>query len=168
MKTRVFASAAIVGLILSGSAAIAPVLAAEPVFSTILLEQVVNRTPDQAWARIGAYCAIAEWGNTSCRSAGGNSVSVGAQRRLGDGGDQIMVGRTDHSYTYTGVDAPVLYYGTLAVEPMDRGRKTKIVYTLFHDVAALTAPDARRADRDARSRKMAGALDKMKELAEAP
>ena len=28
----------------------------------------------------------------------------------------------------------ILYHGTLAVEPLDRGSKTKIVYTLFYDI----------------------------------
>ena len=30
-------------------------------YTTILLDKVVNRTPDQTWAKIGPYCAIATW-----------------------------------------------------------------------------------------------------------
>ena len=30
-------------------------------YTTIILEKTVNRTPDQTWAKIGPYCAIATW-----------------------------------------------------------------------------------------------------------
>ena len=52
MKTGFFAGAAM-ALLLAGGAQ-----AAAPEWNTILLEKVVDRTPDQVWARIGGYCTI--------------------------------------------------------------------------------------------------------------
>src|SRR5205814_151644 len=51
MKTGFLASAAIAISLLA-----VPAQAAE--YVTILLEKVVDRTPDQTWAKIGGYCAI--------------------------------------------------------------------------------------------------------------
>ena len=41
----------------------------------------------------------------------------------------------------------ILYHGTLAVEPLDRGRQTKIVYTLFYDQAPLGTDQAKAENR---------------------
>ena len=79
-----------------------------------------------------------------------------------------MVAATSHSYSYAQITSPIFYHGTLAVEPMDRGRKSKIVYTLFYDVAPLTTSQARQADRRQRTARFGAALDKMKEMAETP
>ena len=71
MKTGFFASAAIAAALLAS----APVHAAE--YTTILLEKVVNKTPDQTWAKIGGYCAIAQWLKVTCVITSGNQVSLG-------------------------------------------------------------------------------------------
>ena len=63
--------------------------------------------------------------------------------------------------------SPIFYHGTLAVEPLDRGRKTKIVYTLFYDIGALT-PELKLADRANRTKRFGDALDEMKKMAETP
>ena len=55
MKTGFLAGAAIAAAILVS----VPAGAAE--YTSILLEKVVNRTPDQTWAKIGPYCAITTW-----------------------------------------------------------------------------------------------------------
>ena len=60
MKTGFLASAAIAVAMLAAPAA----RAAE--YTTILLDKVVNRTPDQTWAKIGPYCAIATWLKVTC------------------------------------------------------------------------------------------------------
>jgi hypothetical protein len=163
VKAAIFAGAA---LLLPA----VPAAAADkaPEFGTILLEKVVDRTPDQVWARIGPYCAIQQWLEVPCQITTGNSVGVGTNRRLRGTTDEVMVAVTSHSYTYAQPQSPIFYHGTLAVEPLERGTRSKIVYTLFYDVSPLTTAEARQADRRQRTDRFTAALDKMKELAEAP
>jgi len=169
MKTGFFASAAIA----MGLLATVPAQAA-PEFTTILLEKVVDRTPDQTWAKIGPYCAIATWLKVTCAYTVGNQISVGTIRRLNGKTDEIIVAATPYSYTYAQPEtdvqpqSPIFYHGTLAVEPLDRGRKTKIVYTLFYDQAPLGTVEAKVANRQQRSKRFGDALDAMKAMAESP
>ncbi len=168
MKTGFFASAAIALAMLAA----VPAQAAE--YTTILLEKVVNRTPDQTWAKIGPYCSIAQWLNAPCVITAGNGVSVGTIRRLNGKTDEIIVAATPYSYTYAQPEtdvqpqSPIFYHGTLAVEPLDRGRKTKIVYTLFYDQAPLGTVEAKVANRAQRTKRFGDALDAMKAMAELP
>ncbi|HVW74382.1 MAG TPA: SRPBCC family protein [Rhizomicrobium sp.] len=162
MKTGFFAGAAIVLAML----ATVPAQAAE--YTTILLEKIVDRTPDQTWAKIGPYCSIAQWLNAPCVITQGNGVSVGTIRRLRGTTDEIMVAATPYSYTYTQPNSPILYHGTLAVEPMDRGRKTKIVYTLFYDQAPLNTDQAKAQNRAERTKRFSDALDAMQKMVETP
>ena len=167
MRAGLFAGAAMT-LLMTGAAG-----AATPEWNTILLEKVVNRTPDQVWAKIGPYCAIQQWLKLkSCVITSGNQVSVGTNRRLNGKTDEIMVAVTPHSYSYAQQPSdiqpasPIFYHGTLAVEPLDRGRKTKIVYTLFYDIGGLT-PEQRAADRANRIQHFGEGLEIMKQMAEA-
>src|SRR3954464_14043183 len=168
MKTGFLASAAIAmsWLALPAQAA--------PEWATILMEKVVDRTPDQTWAKIGPYCAIQTWLKVPCVVTAGNQVSVGTNRRLNGKTDEIIVAMTPYSYTYAQPvsdvqpESPIFYHGTLAVEPLDRGRKTKIVYTLFYDQAPLNTTEAKIANREQRTKRFMEALDNMKAMAEAP
>lgn len=152
---------------------IAPAQAA-PEWNVILLEKVVNRTPDQTWAKIGPYCAIATWLKVTCQITSGNQLSVGTNRRLNGKTDEIIVAQTPYSYTYgqqaSDIQAasPIFYHGTLSVEPLDRGRKTKIVYTLLYDQAPLGTAEAKIANREQRTKRFTEALDNMKAMAESP
>ena len=168
MKSGFFASAAIALSVpvLGAMLAATPSQAAE--YTTILLEKVVDRAPDQTWAKIGPYCAIAQWLKVTCVITAGNGVSVGSNRLLNGNNNEIMVGATPYSYTYTQPSTTILYHGTLAVEPLDRGRKTKIVYTLFYDQAPLGTDQAKAENRAQRTARFNQALDAMKEMAEAP
>jgi hypothetical protein len=161
------------------SAAIAMALLAVPAqaaeFTTILLEKVVDRTPDQTWAKIGPYCAIQTWLKVPCAITGNvTGTPIGSNRRLNGKTDEVMVAATPYSYTYaqptTDIqpESPIFYHGTLAVEPLDRGRKTRIVYTLFYDQAPLNTTEAKIADRERRTKRFMEALDNMKAMAEAP
>ena len=167
MKTGFLASAAIAMAMLGAPAA----GAAE--YTTIILDKIVNRTPDQTWAKIGPYCAIATWLKVTCVVTTGNQVSVGTIRRLNGKTDEIIVAATPSSYSYaqplTDVqpESPIFYHGTLAVEPLDRGRKTKIVYTLFYDQAPLGTDQAKAENRATRTKRLNEALDAMKAMAEA-
>jgi hypothetical protein len=171
MKTM-FAAAAIAALLAGPAMAQTPAPAAHE-WNSILLEKVVDRTPDQTWAKIGGYCAIATWLKVTCVLTSGNQISVGTNRRLNGKTDEIMVAATPWSYTYAQQpsdiqpESPIFYHGTLAVEPLERGRKTKIVYTLFYDIGALDA-EKKAADRAARTKRFGEALDNMKQMAETP
>ena len=76
--------------------------------------------------------------------------------------------RADLSWAEIQPESPIFYHGTLAVEPLDRGRKTKIVYTLFYDQAPLGTNEAKIANREQRTKRFMEALDSMKAMAEAP
>jgi Polyketide cyclase / dehydrase and lipid transport len=162
MKTSFLASAAIAAAMLMS----VPAGAAE--YTTILLEKVVNRTPDQTWAKIGPYCSIATWLKVKCVITAGNGSTVGSNRLLNDNNNEIMVASTPWSYTYTQPSTTILYHGTLAVEPLDRGRQTKIVYTLFYDQAPLGTDQAKAENRAMRTKRFGEALDAMKAMAESP
>lgn len=148
-------------------AALLPVAVRAADYNVILLEKVVDRTPDQTWAKIGPYCAIATWLKVTCAITAGNQVSVGTNRLLNGNNNELMVAMTPYSYTYTQPTSTILYHGTLAVEPLDRGRKTKIVYTLIYDIEPLKTAEERAADRDRRTKRFSEALDNMKTMAEA-
>ncbi len=127
---------------------------------------MVDRTPDQTWAKIGPYCAIAQWLKVTCVITAGNGVSVGSNRLLNGNNNEIMIAATPYSYSYTQPSTTILYHGTLAVEPLDRGRKTKIVYTLFYDQAPLGTDQAKAENRAQRTKRFDEALDAMKAMAE--
>ena len=174
MKTGFFASAAIAAAILAVSTVQSTAQApaqnpARPAeYTTIILDKIVDRTPDQTWAKIGPYCAIAQWLKVSCVITAGNGVSVGSNRLLNGNNNEIMIAATPYSYSYTQPSTTILYHGTLAVEPLEHGRKTKIVYTLFYDQAPLNTTEAKIANREQRTKRFNEALDNMKAMAEAP
>jgi len=168
MGKRFLASAAIAAVLLVSG----PAGAAE--YTTILLDKIVDRTPDQTWAKIGPYCAIATWLKVTCVITAGNQLSVGTNRRLNGKTDEIIVAQTPYSYTYgqqpsdIQPGSPIYYHGTLAVEPLDRGRKTKIVYTLLYDQAPLGTDQGKAENRAQRTKRFTEALENMKGIAESP
>jgi hypothetical protein len=164
MKTGFLASAAIAAAMLVTTVASSG--AAE--YTSILLDKVVNKTPDQTWAKIGPYCSIATWLKVTCVLTTGNGYAVGSNRLLNGNNNEILVAATPYSYTYTQPSSTILYHGTLAVEPLDRGRQTKIVYTLFYDQAPLGTDQAKAENRATRTKRFNEALDAMKAMAEAP
>jgi hypothetical protein len=162
MKTGFFASAAMGAMLLAA----VPAAAAE--YTSIILEKAVDRSPDETWRKIGPYCAIATWLKVTCVMTAGNGVSVGSNRLLNGNNNEIMVAATPFSYTYTQPSSTILYHGTLAVEPTDRGAHSKIVYTLFYDQAPLNTPEAKAENRATRTKRFTEALEAMKQMAEAP
>ena len=66
---------------------------------------MVNKTPDQTWAKIGPYCAIATWLKVTCVIT--NNVTgtpFGTNRLLNGNNNEVMVASTTYSYTYTQPD----------------------------------------------------------------
>lgn len=139
---------------------------ARPTYTSIPLEIDVNRPAAEVWKRIGKYCDIGEWLRIPCTITAGKDGEVGAVRSVAN---EVLVGRTDLSYTYT---QPVregrpynLYHGTLEARPVTP-TTSKIVYTLFFDNSMLADDAARERDRAQRTTQFTTAMQNMKILAE--
>jgi len=91
---------------------------------------------------------------------------VGAVRSIGN---EILVGKTELSYTYTQpvrTGQPyILYHGTLEARPLT-ATTSKLVYTLLYDSSTLADDAAREADKQRRTTTFTQALENMKILAE--
>src|SRR5437762_2253049 len=79
-------------------AAVASSASANPTYVSILMETTVNRPAAEVWKRVGKYCDIGEWLRVACTITSGKDGEVGAVRSIGT---EILVGKTDLSYTYT-------------------------------------------------------------------
>ena len=139
---------------------------AAPTYTSIPLEIAVNRPAADVWKRIGKYCDIGEWLRIPCTITSGKDGEFGAVRSVAG---EVLVGRTELSYTYT---QPVrdgrpynLYHGTLEARPVTP-TTSKIVYTLFFDNSMLADDAAREADRTRRIAQFTTAIENMKILAE--
>lgn len=139
-------------------------------YVTIRKAVEVDAPADAVWARVGGYCAIAEWMKTSCAYVVG-SGGIGTLRKILNGAVlEAMVGASPRSYTYwqaQGNMAVASYHGTLAAEPLGPGR-TRLTYTLFYDQAAFPSEAARKAQHDRLDGRFQGFLEVMKAMAEAP
>ena len=146
----------------------ASVVVANPTYTTIPLEIEVNRPAAEVWARIGKYCDIAEWLPVvkSCKMLSGTEGEVGSVRSVAN---EVLVGKTQYSYTYTQTPREGrpynLYHGTLEVRPVT-DKTSKIVYTLMYDNSMLPDDGAREKDKAARTATFTGAIQNMKTLAE--
>lgn len=147
----------------------APLQVANPQYVSIPMEITINKPVKEVWARIGKYCDIAEWLQipTGCTITSGKDGEVGAVRTVGA---EILVGKTEYSYTYT---QPVregrlynLYHGTLEARPVD-AKTTQIYYTLVYDLSLVAGDEAaKKADVERRRVAFTRALNNMKILAE--
>ncbi len=144
----------------------APAFAAD--YSVIHLETTVNAPIDTAWAKIGGYCAIQDWIKrlTPCVMTGDGGV--GSIRKLGPAGavTEVLVAATKYSYTYAQPNNTILYHGTLAAEPIDKGH-TKLLYTLIYDQEPDGTPEAKDKDRANRTNNFTTGLANMKAIVEA-
>jgi hypothetical protein len=133
------------------------------------MEVTVNKPVAEVWKRVGKYCDISEWLTipAGCQITSGKDGEVGAVRTIGS---EILVGKTEYSYTYT---QPVregrpynLYHGTLEARAIDK-KKTKLLYTLIYDLSLVSGDDAaKQADVERRRTAFTRALNNMKILAE--
>ena len=138
----------------------------KPTYITIPLEVAINKPASEVWKRIGKYCDIGEWFRLPCKIVSGNDGEIGAIRSVAD---EILVGRSELSYTYT---QPVkagkpynLYHGTLEARPVT-ATTSKLVYTLVYDNSMLADDAAREKDRAQKTAVFTRALENMKILAE--
>jgi hypothetical protein len=142
------------------------IVVASPTYTSIPMEIAVNRPAADVWKRIGKFCDIGEWLRIPCTITSGKDGEFGAIRSVAN---EVLVGKTELSYTYT---QPVregrpynLYHGTLEARPVT-ATTSKIVYTLFFDNSMTGDEAAREADRARRTATFNQALQNMKILAE--
>ena len=175
MHTRIYRSFAGCALAMAGLAAAAsgqgrgpqaPLAVEHPNYVSVTMEVTVNKPAAETWARVGKYCDIGEWLQVPCMIMSGKDGEVGAVRSIGN---EIMVGKTDLSYTYT---QPVrvgqmynMYHGTVEARPLT-ATSCKLIYTLVWDNSNLTDDAARDRDKEQRRTTFQRALDNMKILAE--
>ena len=141
---------------------------ANPTYTSIPMEIDVNRSAADVWKRIGKFCDIGEWLQipAGCKILSGKDGEFGAVRSVAN---EILVGKTELSYTYTQPvrnDRPYnMYHGTLEARPVT-ATTSKIVYTLFFDNSMLADDAARQADVERRRTQFMRAMQNMKTLAE--
>src|SRR5215469_10760113 len=137
-----------------------------PTYVTIPLEITVNRPAAEVWKRVGKFCDIGEWLRIACTITSGKDGEVGAVRSVAG---EVMVGKTELSYTYTQTvraGRPYnLYHGTLEARPVT-ATTSKIVYTLVFDNSMLADDAAREKDRAQKTAVFTRAIQNMKTLAE--
>jgi hypothetical protein len=141
---------------------------ANPTYASIPMEIAVNKPAADVWKRVGKYCDIGEWLQipAGCKILVGTDGEFGAVRSVAN---EILVGKTELSYTYTQPvrnDRPYnMYHGTLEARPVT-ATTSKLVYTLFFDNSMLPDDKARAEDLERRRTTFMRALQNMKTLAE--
>jgi hypothetical protein len=144
----------------------ASIIVASPTYTSIPLQIDVNRPAAEVWKRIGKYCDIGEWLRIPCTITSGKDGELGAVRSVAN---EVLVGKTELSYTYTQPPREGrpynLYHGTLEARPLTP-TTSRIVYTLFFDNSMLPDDAARERDRAQRTTQFTTALQNMKILAE--
>lgn len=141
---------------------------ANPTYASIPMEITVNKPAAEVWKRVGKFCDIGEWLQipAGCKILSGSDGEFGAVRSVAN---EILVGKTELSYTYTQPvrnDRPYnMYHGTLEARPVT-ATTSKIVYTLFFDNSTLPDDKARAEDLERRRATFMRALQNMKTLAE--
>jgi hypothetical protein len=142
------------------------IVVANPTYTSIPLEIAVNKPAADVWKRVGKYCDIGEWLRIPCTITSGKDGEFGAVRSVAN---EVLVGKTELSYTYTQTvreGRPYnLYHGTLEARPVT-ATTSKLVYTIFFDNSMMADDAAREADKTRRAATFNQALQNMKILAE--
>lgn len=158
-------------LLALGAIAFAAPALAEPEYTTVKMEIDIAKPAQEVWAKVGGYCAIAEWLEVDCTITSGDG-GMGTVRALAGGRvTEILVAQTDLSYGYT---QPVqegqfynLYHGFMEAKPVS-ATASKIVYTLMYDISDKPDQAAKDADIARRRGMFENALKNMKRIAETP
>ncbi len=159
-------AAASVTAVVAQTPAPSGIVVANPTYTFIPMEIDVDRPASEVWERVGGYCDIGEWFGIPCTITSGAEDEFGTVRSVAN---EILVGKTELSYTYT--QSPRegqpynLYHGTLEARPVT-ATTSKLVYTLVFDNSMLEDDAAREADRKRRVAAFTRALQNMKTLAE--
>src|SRR4051812_46516845 len=106
----------------------APSVASLPVVDSVVVEIMVNKPIAEVWKRVGDFCDIRDWVPTDCEMLSGKENEPGAIRSTGR---EIIVGKTDYSYTYGQLGSETrpfrLYNGTLEAKLVS-AKATKLLY----------------------------------------
>jgi hypothetical protein len=141
-------------------------IVANPTYISIPLEIDVDRPAAEVWKRVGKFCDIGEWFRIACTITSGKEGEFGSVRSVAG---EVMVGKTELSYTYTQTvkanRAYNLYHGTLEARPVT-ATTSKLVYTLMFDNSMLADDAARERDKAQKTAQFTQALKNMKILAE--
>jgi hypothetical protein len=147
----------------------APLAIPNPNYVSIPMEVTINKPVAEVWKRIGKYCDISEWLQipSGCQIVSGTDGEIGAVRSVAN---EVLVGKTEYSYTYT---QPVregrpynLYHGTLEARAID-AKTSRLIYTLMYDNSLVQGDDAaKKAEIERRRTTFTRALNNMKTLAE--
>jgi len=173
MRDQLWKAAAIVAAAMTGLSSAAaqapappPLQVPNPTYVSIPLEIDINRPAADVWKRVGKYCDIGEWLRINCTITSGKDGEFGAVRSVAG---EILVGKTELSYTYTQAvrEGRVynLYHGTLEARPVS-ATTSKLVYTLVFDNSMLADDAARERDIAQKKATFTRALENMKILAE--
>ena len=142
------------------------IVVAHPTYISIPMEITVDRPAAEVWKRVGKFCDIGEWFQIPCNIVSGTDGEFGAVRSVAG---EILVGKTELSYTYTQAvraGRPYnLYHGTLEARPLT-ANTCKLVYTLTFDNSMLPDDAAREKDKMQKTAQFTRALQNMKILAE--
>jgi len=151
------------------------VRAADPEYTTIKMEIVVNKSAADTWAKVGGYCDLGKWiatGRTIPCAVTSGEGEMGSVRSINNGAVlEVLTARTELSYGYV---QPAkegqfynLYHGFLEAKPVT-ATTSKLIYTLLYDVSNLADKAAKDADVARRRKQFEAALMNMKTIAEAP
>ena len=149
-------------------AANATIVVDNPTYISIPLEIAIDRPASEVWKRVGKYCDIAEWLQipTGCKILSGVEGEIGSVRSVAN---EVLVGKTELSYTYTQTVRPGrpynLYHGTLEIRPVT-DKTSRLYYTLIYDNSMLPDDGAREKDKAGRTATFTRAIQNIKVLAE--
>lgn len=140
-----------------------------PAYWNLTVSVDINAPVDKVWARVGKFCDIGEWMNSSA----GNSCKLlqgeGGPGSLRSVAMEPMVGATQYGYTYSAApraNTPYSFnHGTLLAEPLT-AQTTHLSWTVFQDNAVLAGDAARERDAASRRARYTGWLANMKSLVE--
>ena len=161
-----FAYACLTGIAAAQPPPPPPMQTPNPSYASVAMEIDVNRPAPEVWKRVGKFCDIGEWLRIPCTITSGKDGEFGAVRSVAG---EVLVGKTELSYTYTQPVRPGrpynLYHGTLEARPMT-ATTSKLVYTLMFDNSMLADDAAREKDKQQKIATFTRALENMKILAE--
>jgi hypothetical protein len=144
-------------------------LSPNPHYVVIPMQLEVNAPADTVWSRIGHFCDIGKLGAIgypTCMITSGNDGEYGVVRNIGR---EVLVGKTEHSYTYaqqlraTGFYS--LYHGTIEAREVTP-TKTMLYWTLVYDNSNLADDAAREKDIATRRTRFLGMMQNVKILSE--
>ena len=139
-----------------------------PTYISISVETIVNRSASETWKHVGKFCDISQsWPvQLPCSIISGKDGELGAVRSAAG---EVLVGKTEFSYTYTQTVKPNrpynLYHGTVEARPVTADT-CRLIYSVIYDNSMFEDDTAREKEKTQRTATLTEALERMKILAE--